>query len=249
MSLVELGIFNNDILEIVEIGSAPNDVDSCQVNHAKQNGKSYQKKCSLKPKAKGSKKQMNKNTKKQVNYQVITKEDDKVWHSAKMTLIFEDATATFKALRQQLNVLALKKSTPKCRISVPKSGKVDANLVNNPSHEGIGGKPGKIMYSVLVGNVSHLYKSSKTKARSGNRTSHQHMRSETVDLHGCTKAVALDYLDRCLPHWVETAMTGPNPWVIPVNIVCGGGNQILSEAVGQWIRESSEVANRPKSFG
>ncbi|KAL7540296.1 hypothetical protein ACHAXR_010011 [Thalassiosira sp. AJA248-18] len=42
-------------------------------------------------------------------------------------------------------------------------------------------------------------------------------------------------------------MRGEYPWVIPVDIVCGGGSQILSEAVKAWIRNNRQVANRPKN--
>lgn len=37
------------------------------------------------------------------------------------------------------------------------------------------------------------------------------------------------------------------PFVIQVKIVCGGGNQILVEAVENWIRQSKNVAMAPKS--
>ena len=69
----------------------------------------------------------------------------------------------------------------------------------------------------------------------------------TIDLHGLTKDEALSKLDECLPKWVDIAMKGEHLWVIPVNIVCGGGNQILSEAVEAWIRQNTKVSNAPKS--
>jgi hypothetical protein len=34
--------------------------------------------------------------------------------------------------------------------------------------------------------------------------------------------------------------------VIPAVIICGGGNQILSEAVDQWIKTNVYVAKAPK---
>ena len=40
----------------------------------------------------------------------------------------------------------------------------------------------------------------------------------------------------------------PQPFVIAVDIVCGGGNQVLSELVAQFIRDNSQVANRPKGI-
>jgi hypothetical protein len=45
---------------------------------------------------------------------------------------------------------------------------------------------------------------------------------------------------------MDAAMKGEYPWVIPAVIVCGGGNQILSETVEAWIREKKNVANAPK---
>jgi hypothetical protein len=47
---------------------------------------------------------------------------------------------------------------------------------------------------------------------------------------------------------MEEAMID-DPWVIPVNIVCGCGSQTLAGVVENWIKRQSTVANRPKSFG
>ena len=41
----------------------------------------------------------------------------------------------------------------------------------------------------------------------------------------------LECLNSALLGLVDTAMTGSRPWVIPINIVCGGGNQIVSDVV------------------
>ncbi|KAL7525597.1 hypothetical protein ACHAXR_001074, partial [Thalassiosira sp. AJA248-18] len=68
----------------------------------------------------------------------------------------------------------------------------------------------------------------------------------TVNLHGYLKDEALGTLDDNLSVWVDVAMRGEYPWVIPVDVVCGGGSQILSEAVKVWIRSNRQVANRPK---
>ena len=58
---------------------------------------------------------------------------------------------------------------------------------------------------------------------------------------------ALHRLDEGLPAWIDTAMRSDYPFVIPVDIICGGGSQILSEVVETWIRKNRQVANRPKS--
>ena len=69
-----------------------------------------------------------------------------------------------------------------------------------------------------------------------------------IDLHGLTKDEALNKLDNNLPKWVDTAMKGEHPFVIPLKIVCGGGNQILSEAVESWIKQNDQVSNAPKNL-
>lgn len=74
------------------------------------------------------------------------------------------------------------------------------------------------------------------------------MQPITIDLHGYSRDEALETLDKSLPGWVETAMKGESPWVTPVDIVCGGGSQLLSETVKGWIRANRQVANRPKSI-
>eukprot|EP00956_Cyclotella_meneghiniana_P029445 scaffold71234_cov82-Cyclotella_meneghiniana.AAC.2 len=56
------------------------------------------------------------------------------------------------------------------------------------------------------------------------------------NLHGLTSDEAIDRLNKALIGWVDTAMKGEYPGVIPVDVVCGGGNQILSETVKTWIK-------------
>ena len=80
------------------------------------------------------------------------------------------------------------------------------------------GKAGKVSYPVHVGKKANLYKTSK----SPNTT------PLIVDLHGCTSDEAFAKLDSSLPQWMETAMKDEYPWVVPVDIICGGGSQILS---------------------
>ncbi|KAL7543488.1 hypothetical protein ACHAWF_007400 [Thalassiosira exigua] len=71
--------------------------------------------------------------------------------------------------------------------------------------------------------------------------------SAVLDLHGFTREEALYKLNASLPDWVDDAMKGEYPWVVLVNIVCGGGSQILSEAVEKWIKQTGNVSNAPKS--
>ena len=87
-----------------------------------------------------------------------------------------------------------------------------------------------------VGEAENLYKVTRPLDRTG----------VTIDLHGLTRDEALAELDAKLPEWINVAMRGAYPWVIPAVIVCGGGNQILSEAVDQWIKANVNVAKSPK---
>ena len=68
-----------------------------------------------------------------------------------------------------------------------------------------------------------------------------------MDLHGCTREEALARLDDALKAWVDDAMQGSYPFVLPAMIVCGCGDQVLSEAVRGWIRSENWVANAPRT--
>jgi len=58
-----------------------------------------------------------------------------------------------------------------------------------------------------------------------------------IDLHGDTVEEASNRLDESLLVWIDDAMLN-GQYPIPVDISCGGGNQILSETV--------QMANRLK---
>ncbi|KAL9184574.1 hypothetical protein ACHAXT_012544 [Thalassiosira profunda] len=160
-------------------------------------------------------------------------------HSLAMDPVFAALEPQLKQLRTELNNLSLKKSTPKVRGS--KSAKTESVTVETslalPSDDSlIGGKAGKVAHPILVGEPSNLYKTRKTLGKV----------PIVLDLHGLTRDEALIRLNESLPFWVDTAMKGEDPWVIPVDIVCGGGSQILSETVQHWIRSNRQVANRPR---
>mmetsp|Transcript_26186 Transcript_26186/g.45575 ORF Transcript_26186/g.45575 Transcript_26186/m.45575 type:complete len:94 (+) Transcript_26186:553-834(+) len=74
----------------------------------------------------------------------------------------------------------------------------------------LGGKASKSHIFVQVGEISNLYKTSKSAARNRNRQSTHTV--ITIDLHGLPKVVALAKLDVPLPRWVDVAMTGEYPW-------------------------------------
>jgi DNA-nicking Smr family endonuclease len=50
-------------------------------------------------------------------------------------------------------------------------------------------------------------------------------------------------LNDSLPNWINEAMK-EHPWTVRVDIITGGGQQILAEVVEHWIRKNEQVANR-----
>ena len=68
-----------------------------------------------------------------------------------------------------------------------------------------------------------------------------------VDLRGMFKKEALNKMNECLPKWVQIAQRGLHRWVIPVKIICGGGNQLSSEVAESWVKETDQVAKAPKN--
>eukprot|EP00804_Cyclotella_cryptica_P019146 CCRYP_017801-RA/>CCRYP_017801-RA protein AED:0.08 eAED:0.05 QI:0/-1/0/1/-1/0/1/0/115 len=100
----------------------------------------------------------------------------------------------------------------------------------------VGARAGKTVFPVIVGQDDYLYRSSKS-------TRQAQIPSRSIDLHGCNREEALDKLNDALPSWMNEAMR-EFPWTLRVDIITGGGSQILAEAVEHWIREKRNVANR-----
>ena len=137
-----------------------------------------------------------------------------------------------------------KRTEPKTKLSSADRSKETYAISDdhNPNYLEQGGKAGKSSYTINVGQVENLYKSSKRKYLP-TKCSNQRA---CIDLHGLTSHEAIERLDKALIGWVDTAMKGEYPWVIPVDIICGGGNQILSETVKTWIKSKKNVANVPR---
>ena len=166
----------------------------------------------------------------------------KLWMDS-INRVHEEAESTFKEIRQRIEAENLKRTAPKEKKPSRKS-KLSDQTENTFLATDIGGKKaGKSQFIINVGATEHLYKTTKLSA--GSKQSSTKM--PFVDLHGMSKAEALDMLNKRLPKWVDTANRGVYPWVIQVKIICGGGNQILSEAVAAWIREKKQVSNAPQS--
>ena len=190
---------------------------------------------------KTNKKSGNSNKRKQPRRIVAIENDPKVQHSQALSKLFEEAEPRFRTIRQELNKLSLERTLPKIKSNKRKNPSSSHQLpVNNPNMDGLAGKAGKSSFVIQVGEVNNLYKSSKK--------SQLHLpKSEYIDLHGYTKNEALSMLNESLPQWEKHAMEGCYPFVAPVLIVCGGGNQVLSETVSQWIKEHN-VSNAPKNM-
>ena len=170
---------------------------------------------------------------------------DKIQHSTVLSTLFEEADSRFKEIRQTLNAMCLDRMQPKDKTSLTKKSSIaPLSTINNPSMDGLGGKAGKTSFVVQVGEVANLYKTSKRSTANASSSSKPIM----IDLHGYTKQEALNKLGESLPEWTDIAMRGPYPFVQPVVIVCGGGNQILSECVENWIRSNDNVSNAPKNL-
>lgn len=168
----------------------------------------------------------------------------KASHSRILSKLHEEVQSKLKGIRMRLNTLDLKQQTPKQKRKNKTKKKTQKNVVDHQMmfrNYGIGGKAGKPYFAVHVGEVENLFKTTKPSRNVLYSAS-------TLDLHGYTRDEALLKLNKSLPAWVDIAMKGSYPFVIPVMIVCGCGNQVLSETVEKWIRGHAQVANSPKGL-
>ena len=226
-------IMDNDTIEVTIIQSSP--TEAATIEQSKQQSS---------PKGK-KKKKKHKKSKKKRPVQIAPPEDLKGEHSNLLSKIHEEAEPTFKEIRQRLNALNLERTKPKQRTSPTKATK-PVEVVDNPLDDDsqLGGKAGKTQFIIQVGEVSNLYKTTKSTSSLRGRRQDDIM----IDLHGLTAEEAVYRLDKHLPNWIEIAMKGTYPFVIPVKIVCGGGCQILAEVVENWIKQNDHVANAPKNM-
>ena len=234
-TLTDLGIKDDDTLEITIVQSTPT---STAATEPKQ---------SPSPTSKKKKNKKHKKSKKKRPQPLViqkTVAELKVEHSKLLGKVYEEAEPTFKEIRQRLNALNLERTKPKQKRIQSKT--TDAvEVVDNPlGDDQLGGKAGKTQFIIQVGEVSNLYKTTKPSSADRSRRQDDVM----IDLHGLTAEEAVYRLDKSLPSWIETAMKGTYPFVIPVKIVCGGGSQILAEVVENWIKQNDHVANAPKNM-
>jgi len=175
---------------------------------------------------------------------IKTLEEYKAYHSTILSKLHEEVQLRLKEIRTRLNGLDLERQPPKQKRKSKRKKKNQENV--DPQimlpNSGVGGKAGKPYFIVQVGEVQNLYKTTKPSRKSSCSA------STLLDLHGFTRDEALEKLDESLTAWVDTAMRGAYPFVVPAKIVCGCGNQVLSETVEKWIREHAQVANSPKGL-
>lgn len=155
-----------------------------------------------------------------------------------LTKIHEELQPTLQEIRRRLNNLLIERSQPKNKSARRHSKVSSQSWLDMPCYECQRGKAGKSHFHVNVGEVGNLYKTKKVSPYAGHVAS--------LDLHGYTRDEALEKLDSSLKTWVDIAMRGSYPFVIPVTIICGGGGQVLSEVVEEWIKSKSNVSNAPK---
>lgn len=182
-----------------------------------------------------------KNTKRRASsnlYEVMSEEEKaKKEHSVKLEGLFAESYDRFKAIREKLDSLAMKRMQPKKESQQSKEQSATPfKRVVNPSNGGA--KAGKSRFVVHVGQPENLYRTLPTCTKPPS--------SLSIDLHGYTKEEAISALDKSLLEWINTAMKGEHPFVVRAEIICGGGCQILSEEVSKWIKRHGQVANAPR---
>merc|ERR1712194_606031 len=139
----------------------------------------------------------------------------------------------------RLNALGLKRQPPKKK-KTPKRKQlvIGADLQVLPNFA-VGGKAGRPYFLVRVGEENNLYHTTKLR--------HGSCDIPVLDLHRFTREEALFKLEESRKVWVDMAIQGSYPFVIPAMIVCGCGNQILSEIVQKWIKSTKNICNAPKN--
>ena len=240
---IDLGMEDGDVITVINLEAGKEEGVDVEKKPVVAKAAVKQKKSSSKKRTKGKQK------KKRASQPLVIQQTEvelKVEHSKLLGKVHEEAESQFKLIRQRLNNLVLERSKPKSKKKHKAPLQSISQVVNTtPSSLGLGGKAGKTHYTIQVGEVSNLYKTSKRRRSRSPLTNQQ--KTLKIDLHGLTRQESLKSLDDSLPIWQERAMSGSYPFVVPVEIVCGGGSQVLSEVVEQWIRNNDQVANAPKT--
>ena len=126
-------------------------------------------------------------------------------HSKAMEPTFDEMRPILKNIRDKLTALTLKKTAPKERNKVVGKGKenelsssiTNLSLIDDTS----GGKAGKTVYPILVGETTNLFKTRQLRLSKISTVT-------TLDLHGCSRYKAIGLLRKSLAEWVDKAMKG-----------------------------------------
>jgi hypothetical protein len=235
---VDLGVQDMDEIVVTSLTNNNSNKENVVNNPVQQH----------KGKTKKKKNNQTKNVKKQqiqLAEPVMTTEDCKAQHSLAFTKVLEELQPRLKEIRTGLNSLDLQCQPKKMKNTAGKKNTIQEAVNHTLPGPEIGGKAGKSLFVVQVGEVQNLYKTTKPSMASYQQ---RHSSSiPTLDLHGCTKEESIVKLNESLEVWFEFAMTGSYPFVITAVIVCGCGSQVLSETVQDWIKSTSRVRNAPKN--
>ena len=173
---------------------------------------------------------------------------------------FDEMRPILKNIRDKLTALTLKKTAPKERNKVVGKGKenelsssiTNLSLIDDTS----GGKAGKTVYPILVGETTNLFKTRQLRLSKISTVT-------TLDLHGCSRYKALGLLRKSLVEWVDKTMKGdyvryflldsfyssmifisilslcfcilPQPFVIAVDIICGETKSCLNSLLNSFV--------------
>jgi DNA-nicking Smr family endonuclease len=173
-----------------------------------------------------------------------TTQELKEAHSQSFEPVINELRPLLQPIRRNLDSLTLERTRPKERRGLKVASNDKENVSNFSCTNEVSAKAGKVVFPIVVGQETNLYKSFKPS----HRRNSQPPKVISLDLHGMSKDEAEQALKKSLPRWIKLAMKGGDPWVIPVDIICGGGNQILREAVAAWIKRENQVGNRPKNY-
>ena len=242
-TLKQLGINEGDVCvyRYIKKESISGEFESTAADNTALNNR---KKSSRRTKTSRSKPKKGSSTTGSPTYQEPTTMQLKEAHSKSFEPVINELRPRLQPIRRNLDSLTLERTRPKERRDLKVASNDKENINNFTCTNEVTAKAGKTLFPIMVGEESNLYKSFKPSHR---RNSHP-LKTISLDLHGMSKDEALQTLDKKLPKWINIAMNGRDPWVIPVDIICGGGNQILSEVVAAWIKRENQVGNRPKNY-
>ncbi|KAL7534894.1 hypothetical protein ACHAWF_004981 [Thalassiosira exigua] len=233
----ELNMHDQDVLTVN--GTVDVSAESNTNKPRRRNNASHRK--SAKNGSKRSKVKSKRKTRSKPETSSMTSDECRLRHSKLLTTLHEEAEPRLRKIRMRLNALDIERQPQKSKSQNKRGLKEKEHPVSQFLHSATEGKAGKPHFMIHVGEVANLYKT--TKPTLSHRTSSY---VPTLDLHGYTREEAIVKLDESLPMWFSTAMKGSYPFVLPAKIICGCGNQLISETVATWIRTHAQVANSPK---